>query len=227
MINPMAGYGIRGAIWYQGESNRNEADKYLLLLPGLVENWHSVWGVGDFPFYYMQIAPFDYGPGGLNSAYLREAQLKATTAIHNIGMACIMDLGEQYVIHPADKKTGSERLAFLALNNTYGKSGFASMGPVLKEMTIEGQLVKLTFNNAQNGLSSHGKELSCFEVAGAGKRFFPAKAYITPKGITLMCPFVTEPVAVRYAFKDFIVGDLFNTEGIPASSFRTDDWQAQ
>ena len=227
MINPMAGYGIRGAIWYQGESNRNEADKYLLLLPGLVENWRSVWGVGDFPFYYMQIAPFDYGPGGLNSAYLREAQLKATTAIPNIGMACIMDLGEQYVIHPADKKTGSERLAFLALNNTYGKSGFASMGPVLKEMTVEGQLVKLTFNNASNGLSSHGKELSCFEVAGANKRFLPAKAFITQKGITLMCPFVTEPVAVRYAFKDFIVGDLFNTEGIPASSFRTDDWPVQ
>jgi sialate O-acetylesterase len=224
MINPMAGYGIRGAIWYQGESNRNEADKYVMLLPGLVENWRSVWGVGDFPFYYIQIAPFDYGTGGLSSAYLREAQLKASTAIPNIGMACIMDLGEKDNIHPADKKTGSERLALLALTKTYGKSGFASSGPVLKEMTVEGQVVKLTFDNAKNGLTSFGKELTCFEVAGANKRFVPAKAFITDKGITLMCPYVTDPVAVRYAFKDFIVGDLFNTEGLPASSFRTDNW---
>jgi sialate O-acetylesterase len=227
MINPMAGYGIRGAIWYQGESNRNEADKYVLLLPGMVENWRSVWGVGEFPFYYVQIAPFDYGSGGLNSAYLREAQHKASTAIPNIGMACIMDLGEKDNIHPADKRTGSERLALLALTNTYGKSGFASSGPVLKEMTVEGTVVKLTFNNALNGLTSFGKELSCFEVAGADKRFFPAPAFITSTGITLISPDVPAPVAVRYAFKDFIVGDLFNTEGLPASSFRTDDWPAR
>jgi sialate O-acetylesterase len=224
MINPMVGFGIRGAIWYQGESNRNEADKYVLLLPGLVENWRSVWGVGDFPFYYIQIAPYDYGPTGLNSAYLREAQLKASTAIPNIGMASIMDIGEETCIHPADKKAGSERLAFLALVNTYGKSGFASSGPILKEMTAEGSIVKLTFNNAVNGLTSYGKELSCFEVAGANKRFYPAKAFITGAGVTLFSPSVAAPVAVRYAFKDFITGDLFNTEGIPASSFRTDDW---
>ncbi len=227
MINPMVGYGIRGAIWYQGESNRNEADKYVLLLPGMVENWRSVWGIGDFHFYYVQIAPFDYGTGGLNSAYLREAQLKASTAIPGIGMACIMDLGEKDNIHPADKRTGSERLALLALSDTYGKKGFASSGPVLKEMNIEGPIVKLSFNSAVNGLTSFGKELNCFEVAGTNKRFFPAKAFITSTGITLMSPDVSEPVAVRYAFKDFITGDLFNTEGMPASSFRTDDWSFQ
>jgi len=225
MINPMVGFGIKGAIWYQGESNRNEADKYVKLLPGMVENWRSLWGVGEFPFYYVQIAPFDYGPAGLNSAYLREAQLKASTAIPNIGMASIMDIGEKDNIHPADKKAGSDRLAFLALSNTYGLKGFASSGPDLKEMTVNGQLVKLTFNNAANGLTSFGKELSCFEVAGANKRFYPAKAFIIGNGITLFCPSVAEPVAVRYAFKDFIVGDLFNTEGLPASSFRTDTWE--
>ena len=225
MINPMVGYGIRGAIWYQGESNRNEADQYVKLLPGMVENWRSVWGVADFPFYYIQIAPFDYGPTGLNSAFLREAQLKASTAIPNIGMASIMDIGEKDCIHPANKEAGSDRLAFLALANTYGKTGFASSGPVLKEMTIAGQVVKLTFNNAVNGLTSYGKELTCFEVAGANKRFFPAKAFITGEAITIFCPSVNEPVAVRYAFKDFIVGDLFNTEGLPASSFRTDNWE--
>ncbi|MCX6327142.1 MAG: sialate O-acetylesterase [Bacteroidia bacterium] len=225
MINPMVGYGIRGAIWYQGEANRNEANQYVKLLPGMVENWRSVWGVGEFPFYYVQIAPFDYGSTGLNSAYLREAQLNASTAIPNIGMACIMDIGEKDCIHPSNKKAGSDRLAYLALANTYGKKGFASSGPVLKEMTVSGSVVKLTFNNASTGLTSFGKELSCFEVAGANKRFFPAKAFIIGGGVTLFCPTVAEPVAVRYAFKDFIVGDLFNTEGIPASSFRTDTWE--
>jgi sialate O-acetylesterase len=225
MINPMVGYGIKGAIWYQGESNRNEASQYVKLLPGMIQNWRTLWNIGDFPFYYIQIAPFDYGPVGLNSAFLREAQLKALDAIPNIGMASLMDVGEKDCIHPANKKAGSDRLAYLALVNTYGKKGFAASGPVLKEMTVSGSVVKLTFNNAPNGLTSFGKELSCFEVAGANKRFFPAKAFIIGNGITLFCPSVTEPVAVRYAFKDFIIGDLFNIEGIPASSFRTDNWE--
>jgi len=227
MINPIVGYGIRGAIWYQGESNRNEPAQYQQLIPGLVENWRSVWSVGEFPFYYVQIAPYDYGPTGLNSAYLREAQLKASTAIPNIGMACIMDTGEKDIIHPANKKAAGDRLAYLALVKTYGMKGFACEGPVLKEMKVEGSLVKLTFNNVANGLASLGKELSCFEVAGANKRFFPAKAFITNDGITLFSPSVSEPVAVRYAFKDFIIGDLFNNEGLPASSFRTDNWDIQ
>jgi sialate O-acetylesterase len=190
----------------------------------MVENWRSVWGVGEFPFYYVQIAPFDYGTGGLNSAYLREAQFKAASSIPNIGMASIMDIGEKSCIHPANKKAGSDRLAYLALVNTYGKTGFASSGPELKEMKFLGALVNITFKNADNGLTSYGKELSCFEVSGSDKHFFPAKAFITGTGITLFSPSVSEPVAIRYAFKDFIVGDLFNTEGLPASSFRTDDW---
>jgi sialate O-acetylesterase len=226
MINPMAGYGLRGAIWYQGEANRNEPDKYARLMPGLIENWRSEWGIGDFPFYYVQIAPYDYG-SGLNSAYLREAQLKASTAVKNTGMASVMDAGEKECIHPANKKACGDRLAYLALVNAYGKTGFACSGPVMNEMKIEGSLVRLTFNNAANGLTSFGKELSCFEIAGAAKRFFPAKAFITAGGITLFSPSVPDPVAVRYAFKDFITGDLFNTEGLPASSFRTDDWPIQ
>jgi sialate O-acetylesterase len=224
MINPMAGYGMRGAIWYQGESNRNEPDKYLQLLPGLADDWRSVWGVGEFPFYFVQIAPFDYGPTGLNSAYLREAQLKAAKAGTNMGMACIMDAGEKDNIHPANKAAAGTRLAFLALAKTYGLKGFACSGPELKEMKIEGNQVKLSFDNAVNGLTSFGRELSCFEVAGANKRFFPAQAFITSAGITIYSVFVSAPVAVRYAFQDFITGDLYNTEGIPASSFRTDDW---
>jgi sialate O-acetylesterase len=227
MINPMVGYGIKGAIWYQGEANRNEPDKYQKLLPGMVENWRSLWGIGNFPFYYVQIAPYNYGPAGLNSAYVREAMLKASTAIENIGMACIMDAGEEFCIHPADKKAGGDRLAYQALVKTYGKKGFAAEGPVLKEMKIEGQTVKLTFDNAVNGLTSYGKDLACFEVAGANKMFYPAKAFLSSGGVTVISQYVTTPVAVRYAFKDFIVGDLFNTEGLPASSFRTDDWPVE
>ena len=225
MINPLVGYGIRGAIWYQGESNRNEPVQYQKLMPGLADNWRSVWDIGVFPLYYVQIAPFDYGPTGLNSAFLREAQLKAVKDGTNMGMACIMDTGEKDNIHPADKKAAGDRLAYLALAKTYGMQGFACEGPLLKEMAVEGPLVKLTFDNAPNGLTSFGKELSNFEVAGANKRFYPATAFITNSGVTLFSPVVNEPAAVRYAFKDFVIGDLFNIEGLPASSFRTDDWE--
>jgi sialate O-acetylesterase len=119
MVNPIVGFAIRGGIWYQGESNRNEYEQYTKLMPGLVEDWRALWGIGEFPFYYVQIAPYDYSPqGGSNSAYLREAQLKASTAIPGIGMACVMDTGEKDCIHPANKKAAGDRLALLALAKT-------------------------------------------------------------------------------------------------------------
>lgn len=223
MVNPLVGYGMRGVIWYQGESNRHEPKEYHKLLPGLIENWRSLWGIGDFPFYYMQIAPYDYG-SEINSAFLREAQLKASSVLPNIGMACIMDLGEKYCIHPSDKETGSKRLALLALSKTYGIKGIACQSPVLKEMKISKEVVKLTFENAPNGLTTFGKELVGFEIADSDKQFFPAKAIITETGITLFAEKISEPVAVRYAFRNFIKGTLFSTEGLPVSSFRTDDW---
>ena len=226
MISPMVGYAIKGALWYQGESNRNEPQHYEKLMPGLIENWRDEWGIGDFPFYYCQIAPFNYG-GGINSAFLREAQFKASTAIDNIGMACLMDVGEKNNIHPADKKAAGERLAYLALAKTYVMAGFEYSGPTLKEMTIEGSVVKLTFNHAKYGLSTFGNELLNFKVAGENQRFYPAEAFITRKGITLFSPSVEKPVAVRYAFDDWVVGELFNNEGLPASSFRTDDWEVK
>jgi sialate O-acetylesterase len=225
MIAPMVGYSIAGALWYQGESNKGEPAQYEKLMPGLAENWRKEWGIGDFPFYYVQIAPFDYGVGGLNSAYLREAQLKASDDIPNFGMACIMDAGEKNNIHPAMKKEPGVRLAYLALAKTYNLKGFEYSGPVLKEITIEGQIVKLTFDHAKNGMTTFGKKLENFKIAGENKRFVQAEAIITSKGITLFSPVVEKPVAVRYAFDDFVVGELFNTEGLPASSFRTDDWE--
>ena len=224
MIAPMVGYSIKGALWYQGESNRNEPTEYETLMPGLIKNWRSEWGIGDFSFFYCQIAPFSYG-NGINSAFLREAQLKASTAIDNTGMACLMDVGEEHCIHPANKKAAGDRLAYLALAKTYEMKGFEFSGPTLKEMTINGSIVNLTFNHATHGLTTHGKELTNFKIAGENERFYTATAIITGKGITLSSPKVEKPVAVRYAFDDFVVGELFNTEGLPASSFRTDDWE--
>ena len=225
MIKPMVGYAIRGGLWYQGESNHNEPGRYEKLMPGLIEDWRAEWGIGEFPFYYVQIAPNNYGAQSLNSAFLREAQLKASTAIPNIGMACLMDVGDKTCIHPADKEAAGERLAFLALAKTYGKNGFEYSGPVLKEMTVEGNVVKLTFDHANNGLTTFGKELENFKIAGKNRRFYPTKAFITRNGITLFSPSVEKPVAVRYAFDNFVIGSLYNTEGLPASSFRTDDWE--
>lgn len=227
MISPMAGFAIKGALWYQGESNRNEPNEYEKLMPGLIENWRTEWGIGDFSFFYCQIAPYDYGTDGLNSAFLREAQYKASTALPNIGMACLMDAGEKSCIHPANKKAAGERLAYLALAKTYGMKGFEFSGPKLDNMEIEGSVVKLTFRHANYGLTTFGKELVNFKIAGENKRFVPATAFITGKGITLFSPLVEKPVAVRYAFDDFVVGELYNNEGLPASSFRTDDWEAR
>lgn len=225
MISPMVGYAIKGALWYQGESNRNEPKEYEKLMQGLIENWRSEWGIGDFSFYYCQIAPYDYGTSGLNSAFLREAQYKASTSIQNIGMACLMDVGEKSCIHPADKEAAGERLAYLALAKTYGMKGFEFSGPKLDNMTVDGSVVKLTFRHANNGLTTFGKELKNFKVAGENKNFVPAQAFITNQGISVYAPNVEKPVAVRYAFDDFVVGELFNTEGLPASSFRTDEWE--
>jgi len=222
MIHPFIGYAIKGVLWYQGESNRTEPENYEKLMPGLIENWRGKWNIGDFPFYYAQIAPFSYGSG--NSAFFREAQLKASTILPNTAMACLMDIGEENCIHPSHKKITGERFAWLALSKTYGIKGIVAEGPTLKKMTTEGSIVKLTFDHAPMGLSSYGKELNNFKIAGADKKFYSAKAVITYQGITLSSPYVEKVVSVRYAFDDFVVGDLFNTYGIPASSFRTDSW---
>ena len=224
MVNPIAGYNMRGVIWYQGENNHREHVNYAKLLPDLVEDWRTKWGIGELAFYYAQIAPFNYNEPGVNSAFFREAQLMASDALPNIGMACLLDIGEEDCIHPANKKAVGERLAYQALVKTYGMKGIAYSGPALEKMEVKGSVVELTFNHAENGLTSFGKTLTLFKLAGNDKNFYPAKAEITTKGIILSSPRVTEPVSVRYAFDDFVVGELYNTEGLPASSFRTDDW---
>ncbi|WP_201300856.1 sialate O-acetylesterase [Sunxiuqinia indica] len=225
MVSPILDFTIRGVIWYQGEDNVTRPAEYQKLLPSLIEGWREEWGIGEFPFYYAQITPFYYG-SNLNSAFLREAQLKALEKTQNTGMACLLDVGEEAEIHPSNKKAVGQRLAFLALSKTYDVQKIESSGPILKDITIHDNIAELTFDHASKGLTSFGRELSNFEIAGANKRFFNAKAFITKKGrVRVYSDWVAKPVAVRYAFKNFVVGDLYNTEGLPASSFRTDDWE--
>ncbi len=230
MLRPFLGYTIKGCIWYQGESNNDRAKQYETLFPAFVKQIREQSGQGDFPFFYAQIAPYNYmnyaavGATAYNSAYLRDAQRKALTVIPNSGMAVLMDIGEEFNIHPMDKVTGAKRLAYLALGKTYGLKGFGYESPAYEAIAITGSIVTVKFKNAPNGLSAFGKELKYFEVAGANKVFRPAKAIVSGGAVLVSAPDVKEPVAVRYAFKDFVVGDLFSTEGFPVSSFRTDDW---
>lgn len=231
MLFPVIGYGIKGAIWYQGESNRIESDKYEDLFPAMVKDWRNVWGMGEFPFYYVQIAPFGYlkpeqiaTAGKTNSAYIRDAQRKSLLKIPNSGMAVLMDVGESYNIHPANKEKVGHRLAYLALNKTYGMKGFGYASPDYESMSISDGTVAIKFSNAPNGLTAFGKTLELFEVAGADKVFHPANAVIKGTEVIVSAAAVPVPVAVRYAFKDFVIGDLFGTDGLPVSSFRTDDW---
>lgn len=226
MIRPLVGYGIKGCIWYQGESNKNNPNLYRKLLPAMVSQWRRIWGIGDFDFYYTQIAPYDYGKG-LNSAFMREVLLNLEQEIPNSKMAVLMDVGEKDFIHPSNKEVTGNRLAYIALAKSYNVKGIAFAGPVFKSMKISNDTVTVEFDSGANGLTSYGKELRLFELAGKDRQFFPAKAVILKyhSSVQLICDEVKEPVAVRYAFKDFVVGDLYNTRGIPASSFRTDDWE--
>jgi sialate O-acetylesterase len=226
MINPFVGYGIKGVIWYQGEQNRINYQQYDRLLAAMVKEWRKVWQMGDWPFYYVQIAPYTYtlkDKQGL-AAYLREAQQKALAEIPNSGMAVTMDVGSEKVIHPPDKLPVSKRLAYWALANTYGKKGLNYHSPVYKSIKITGSTAYVNFDYTPNGLTSFGKDLLAFEIAGDDGEYYPAKAKITGNGITVQCEKVKNPVAVRYGFKDWIVGDLYNTEGLPVTPFRTDNW---
>ena len=233
MLKPFIGYAIKGCIWYQGESNRSRSDQYEKLFPAMVKQWRTEFGLGDFPFFFAQIAPYNYfqninattSPDRKgNSAYLRDAQRKAVDKIPNSGMVVLMDNGIEPGIHPPDKEIVGKRFAYLALGNTYQLKGFAYQSPAFDSLLINGNTATIKFKYAPNGLTTYGKTLTQFEIAGADKIFRPAIANIRNGTIVLLSPFVTAPVAVRYAFKDFIVGELFSTEGYPVSSFRTDDW---
>jgi len=226
MIAPLAGYGIKGFIWYQGESNRREPELYQQLFPAMVAGWRKCWNMGELPFYYVQIAPFaskDTVKG--SGPKLREAQLNCMRTIPNSGMAVTLDIGKEKYIHPPDKTTVGKRLAYWALAKTYHHEGIGYCGPVYSSMTVQKNKLIVRFDQAADGLTSFGKELSNFEIAGHDKKFHPAKASILyDRCVEVYSDEVQEPVAVRYGFKEWVTGDLYNVEGLPASSFRTDDY---
>jgi sialate O-acetylesterase len=200
MINPFIGYGIKGVIWYQGEQNRINYQIYDRLMAAMVKQWRKDWQMGEWPFYYVQIAPYTYtvkDKQGL-AAWLREAQEKAMHEIPNAGMVVTTDVGSEKGIHPPDKTTVSRRLAYWALANTYGKKGINYQSPVYKSMKITGSSVFVNFDFTPNGLTAFGKDISAFELAGEDKVFYPAKASISGNGVKVESEQVKQPVAVRY-----------------------------
>ncbi|MEI6947103.1 sialate O-acetylesterase [Paraflavisolibacter sp. H34] len=225
MIAPLAGYGLAGVLWYQGEQNRFNYRDYALLQPSLVREWRRLWGRGDWPFYYVQIAPMRY-PQSQKALlpYFREVQQQLAAQIPNAGMAVSIDAGEEDNIHPANKEVIAKRLAFLALSRTYGKTGIAASGPQYQSFAVSGDTLSLRFSGAPMGMTVAGKELTQFEVAGADKVFYKAWARLKGTTVQVRSEAVPHPVAARYAFSDWAVGELYSAEGLPVAPFRTDDW---
>lgn len=227
MLRPLIGASMRGVIWYQGEENVSRSGYYADLFSRMIKGWREEWKEGDFPFYYCQIAPYDYniiGWGQYNSAFLREQQAKAEKMNKNVGMACLMDAGLEYGIHPRKKQLAGMRLALLALDKTYGIKGITSETARYKDVEFKGDTAVITFERA--GMWVYGKDglkSDLFEVAGEDRVFHPAKAWIERSKLYVKCDEVKKPVAVRYSFKDWADGDLF-CDGLPVSSFRTDNW---
>jgi sialate O-acetylesterase len=221
MIYPILPFSIRGAIWYQGESNRDRAVQYTKLFPAMITDWRKQWKEGDFPFLFVQLAPFIYGNNPSFLAELWEAQFK-TLSLPNTGMAVITDITELKDIHPKNKQDVGLRLALWALAKTYGKDLVYS-GPLYKEMKIEGDKIRLSFDHLGGGLVAKGGPLKFFTIAGEDGNFVPAEAVIDGESIVVSSAQVTKPVAVRFAWQEDAEPNLFNQAGLPASPFRTDN----
>lgn len=229
MINPLIPYTIKGMLWYQGESNRDEPEKYKKLFPAMVEDWRKRWNIGNFPIYFTQIAPFIYEGNNdyiehRNTAFIREAQYQCLDLIPNSGIAITMDIGTKDFIHPPKKKEVADRLLYNALNQTYNYKTIEYAGPVFNSMEIKDGGLNLKFKNADNGIYAY-ETLEGFEIAGNDKVFYPAKAKILDRTTVLVSSDkVSTPIAVRYGWENWVVGTLYNTSLLPASSFRTDNW---
>ena len=223
MIHPLKNYKIKGVIWYQGESNRNHPEVYRKTFPLMIENWRQVWNNPQMPFYYVQIAPYGRYDGSINSALLRETQLQTLNLLDHVGMAVTLDIGEFQSIHPAEKIKVGERLSYWALSKDYQLEGIQFSGPVYKSHQVDGNKIIVSFDHAPMGLSTYGAPLGDFEIAGEDGVFHSATATIRRNGtVEVHAEAVPTPQDVRYGWKNFLTGSLFNTYGLPASSFRTD-----
>ncbi len=224
MIHPIVPFAIRGAIWYQGESNAGRAWQYKRLFPAMIRDWRRIWDQGDFPFLFVQLAPFRYGkadPRNLPETW--EAQLQ-TLSLPNTGMAVTTDIGNIKDIHPKNKQDVGKRLALWALANTYGKKDLAYSGPLYDGFAVEGDKIRVKFHHAE-GLVAKGGELTHFTIAGEDEKFVPAEAAIDGQTVVVSSPEVKRPVAVRFGWTDTAEPNLFNGAGLPASPFRTDDFK--
>ena len=231
MVRGLVPFAIRGAIWYQGESNMGEGMKYFVKKRALIDGWRKVWGQttgapdgsGKFSFYLVQLAPFARYRDG-QQPYIWEAQTACLT-LPNVGMCVTTDItGNLNDIHPKDKQNVGKRLALWALAKDYGKDIVYS-GPLYKSMAVEGKTIRLSFDSVGGGLVSRdGKPLSWFTIAGADKKFVKASAKIDGKTVVVSCDAVAKPAAVRFGWSKKAVPNLNNKAGLPASPFRTDKW---
>ena len=228
MMHPLIGYGIKGVLWYQGEANRRNANEYEKIVNTMVTSWREQWNIGDFPFYFAQIAPFNYGKN--NSAFLREAQLKSSQNLQNAEMVVTLDVGDCTQIHPSKKREVGKRLSYIALAKDYGISGYDFKSPTLTNYFIEKQEIILTFSNRIQ-LNRNVGTSENFEIAGTDMIFYPANAvmkspYHKDQKLRVFSEKVPNPKAVRYGFKNCVIPTLFGRNGLPISSFRTDNLNA-
>ncbi len=234
MIHPLLKTRIRGAIWYQGESNTRQGYLYRKLFPAMIRDWREAWGQGDFPFYFVQIAPFGYADS-IASHELREAQRLTLAAVPNTGMAVTLDIGNPRDIHPRKKQPVGERLARWARADVYGEHDLVVSGPLYRSLDVEDahensthfRAIRLHFDHSGSGLATRdGASPSHFVIAGRDRQFHPASARIEEHTVLVWSDQVPAPVAVRYAWSNAAEPNLMNREGLPASSFRTDAWPA-
>ncbi len=228
VLKPTIGYGIRGVIWYQGESNASKAYQYRDLFPLMIKSWRDEWGQGDFPFYWVQLADFQpetSEPKESAWAELREAQTMTLSKLPKTGEAVIIDVGEGQDIHPRNKQDVANRLARWALARDYGVP-IAYQSPTYKAMEKQGKKVVLTFDHVGGGLKPFDVvEPRGFAIAGGDHKFVWAKARIVgPATVEVWSDQVADPVAVRYAWADNPVCNLYSQERLPVTPFRTDDW---
>ncbi len=223
-IHPLVPFAIRGAIWYQGEANVGDQDnRYYEKSKALIEGWRRVWNQGDFPFYFVQIAPGGFYPAGM-LPLLWEQQVE-TLDIPNTGMAVVHDIGNLKDIHPRNKRDVGARLALWALAKDYGKEGLVYSGPLYDSMKVEGDKAIVSFYHAGSGLTTRdGKAPNWFEITGEDKQFVKAAAEIKGDTVVVSSPDVKKPAAVRFAWDPMAEPNLMNKEGLPASPFRTDRW---
>ena len=225
MVYPLTRYTVRGLLWYQGESNIGHHTEYAARMADMVAGWRAQWGLGELPFYFVEIAPFGYGNG--LAPYLREAQCRAQALIPGSGMVSTNDLVlpcEEGNIHPRDKRSVGKRLAFWALNRTYGRKDVACENMQFRSMEVRDGKAYLSFDNTFGGFG-RAFDLRGFEVCGADRMFRPAQVHFEGnERLIVFLPDIPEPVAVRYGFRDFQPGNVVNTRELPLVPFRTDDF---